>query len=546
MKRHLPATSSGEQAMKAVMRYLRLSAAVAAAVALAPPTLAQKAGGVLHMYHRDSPASMSIHEEATLSTVIPMMGVMNNLVMYDQTKAQNTLAAIVPDLAESWSWSRDGKHLSFKLRSGVKWHDGKPFTAGDVKCTIDLLLGKGPAKLRLNPRGFWYHNVEDLSVNGEHEAVLHLKRPQPALLALLASGYTPVYPCHVAPAQMRQHPIGTGPFRFVEYKPNEHIKVTKNPDYWKKNRPYLDGVEYTIIANRSTAVLGFIAGKFDMTFPNEITVPLVKDIANQAPQAICEMVPTNGSTNLLLNRDKPPFDDAETRRAMMLTLDRRDFIDILSEGTADIGGAMLPAPSGVWGLPAGILSTLPGYGSDIEKNRREARAIMQKLGYGPDKRLPIKVATRNIAQYRDPAVILIDQLKYAYITGEIETVETANWFPKVARKDYQIGLNLTGSAVDDPDQQFYENYACGSQRNYSAYCNQGINQLIDRQSAETNQERRKRLVWEIDRKLQEDVARPIIMHNRAATCWQQQVRGVTLMVNSSYNGWRMEDWWLDK
>jgi peptide/nickel transport system substrate-binding protein len=197
-------------------------------------------------------------------------------------------------------------------------------------------------------------------------------------------------------------------------------------------------------------------------------------------------------------------------------------------------------------MPAEELAKLPGYGADIEKNRAEARAIMQKLGYGPDKRLGIQIATRNIAQYRDPAVILIDQLKQVYIDGELDAVETANWFPKVARKDYQIGLNLTGSAVDDPDQQFYENYACGSQRNYSAYCNKEIDQLVDKQSAETDQAKRKQMVWEIDRKLQEDVARPIISHNRAATCWQPQVKGVTMMVNSSYNGWRMEDWWLDK
>src|SRR5829696_1162677 len=532
--------------MNACTRNLTLIGAVAAALAVAMPATAQKKGGVLQMYHRDSPASMSIHEEATFSTVIPVMGVMNNLVMYDQNKPQNSLETIVPDLAESWSWSPDGAGLTFKLRQGVKWHDGKPFTAKDVKCTIDLLLNKASAKLRLNPRGGWYHNVEDVAVNGDHEAVFKLKRPQPALLALLASGYTPVYPCHVAPAQMRQHPIGTGPFKFVEYKQNEQIKVTRNPDYWKKERPYLDGVEYTIIPSRSTAVLGFIAGKFDMTFPTEVSVPMVKDVANQAPQAKCELLPTNVSTNLLINRDKPPFDNAEIRRAMMLALDRKAFIGILSEGKADIGGAMLPAPAGVWGLPAEVLNALPGYGKDAEKNRAEARAIMEKLGYGPEKTLAIKIATRNIAQYRDPAVILIDQLKHVHIAAELDAVETANWFPKVARKDYQVGLNLTGASVDDPDQQFYENYACGSQRNYSAYCNKEIDQLVDRQSAEKDQAARKKLVWEIDRKLQEDVARPIIMHNQAATCWQPRVKGIAMMVNSSYNGWRMEDWWLDK
>src|SRR5206468_1211844 len=128
--------------MSALQRNWKLAAAITTALLVACPALAQKQGGILHMYHRVSPASMSIHEEATFSTLIPVMGVMNNLVMYDQHKAQNSLETIVPDLAESWSWNEDGKSLSFKLRSGVKWHDGKPFTAKDVKCTLDLLLGK--------------------------------------------------------------------------------------------------------------------------------------------------------------------------------------------------------------------------------------------------------------------------------------------------------------------------------------------------------------------------------------------------------------------
>ena len=156
------------------------------------------------------------------------------------------------------------------------------------------------------------------------------------------------------------------------------------------------------------------------------------------------------------------------------------------------------------------------------------------------------MATRNIPTYRDPAVILIDQLKTIYIDGELDTVETANWFPKIARKDYQVGLNLTGSGVDDPDQQFYENYACGSERNYTAYCNPELQKLFDRQSAESDQEKRKALVWEIDKQLQEDVARPIISHNRGGTCWQPQLKGLSLMVNSIYNGYRFEDLWLDR
>src|SRR6266481_4070359 len=194
--------------------------------------LAEMPGGVLKIQHWDSPASMSIHEEATYSTVVPIMGVMNNLVIYRQDVPQNSMQTIVPDLADSWSTSEDGTELTFKLHPGIKWHDGNPFTAADVKCTWELLQGTTKDKLRLNPRKEWWHNVDRVTADGDLQATFHLKRPQPALITLLGSGYSPIYPCHVAPAQMRQHPIGTGPFKFVEYKPAEHIKVAKNPDYW--------------------------------------------------------------------------------------------------------------------------------------------------------------------------------------------------------------------------------------------------------------------------------------------------------------------------
>ena len=532
--------------MRTLTRAAALFGLILAATMPAGPALAQKSGGVLRVYHRDSPASMSILEEATISTVMPVMGVFNNLVVFDQHVAQNSLKSIVPDLAESWSWNADGTELTFKLRHGVKWHDGKPFTAADVKCTFELLQGKAQARLRVNPRKSWYGNLVEVTANGDDEAVFHLKRPQPALLALLASGYSPIYPCHVPPAQMRQHPIGTGPFKFVEFKPNESIKLVRNPDYWKPGLPYLDGIEFTIVTNRSTAILGFIAGKFDMTFTTEVTVPLMKDIATQDPTAICQVVPNNNSTNLLLNRTKPPFDNADIRRAVMLALDRKAFIQILGEGQGDASGAMQPPPEGLWGLPPDQLATLPGYGPDIDKNRAEARALMEKAGYGPDKHLPLKVSTRNIAAYRDPAVILIDQLKTVYIDGELEPIETANWFPKVARKDYQVGLNITGNAVDDPDQQFFENFACGSERNYSDYCNPELDKKFAEQSQIADPDKRRQLVWEIDKQLQLDAARPIIMFNRTATCWQKEVKNETLMVNSIFNGWRFEDIWLDR
>jgi ABC-type transport system substrate-binding protein len=383
------------------------------------PVSAQKAGGILRVHALDSPPSMSMHEEVDAVPARATMGLFNNLVMFDQQAKQNSMQSTVPDLATGWSWSEDGTQLTFPLREGVKWHDGKPFTAKDVKCTWDLLTGKSSERLRLNPRKSWYSNLEEVTTNDDYEVTFHLRRPQPAFVALLASGYSVVYPCHVAPAE-------------------------------------------------------------------------------------------------------------------------------ISEGQGDVGGVMQPLPEGVWGMPQGVLKTLPGYDPDVQKNRNDARQIMEKLGYGPDKRLALKVSTRDIPPYRDPAMILTDQLKEVFIDGELEIVETASWFPKVMRKDYKIGLNLTGGGVDDPDQQFYENYACGAARNYTGYCNPELENLFDRQSTEADEGKRKQLVWEIERNLAEDGARPIIFYNRFAYCWQPRVKSWTMMVNSIINNWRMEDVWLDR
>ncbi len=166
---------------------------------------------------------------------------------------------------------------------------------------------------------------------------------------------------------MRVRPIGTGPFKFVEFKQNEHVKVTRNPDYWKKGRPYLDGIEFPIVSNRATAILGFVSGRFDMVFPWEVTIPLLKDVKSQAPKAVCETTSMNNSTNLIVNRDAPPFNNPDIRRAAALSLDRKAFIDIINQGNAVVGGVMQPTSDGVWGLPQGNIRS----GSGLRPRRRQ-------------------------------------------------------------------------------------------------------------------------------------------------------------------------------
>jgi peptide/nickel transport system substrate-binding protein len=527
---------------------LLASVLVLGLVAIPKVAAAEKPGGIMKVYFFDSPATMSIHEESTIAGQGPMMGVFNNLVMYDPTVPQSGLQSIVPDLATAWSWDEARTALAFKLRPGVRWHDGKPFTARDVKCTFDLLQGTGVngETLRVNPRKTWYGNLAEVVAKADDEVVFRLKRPQPAFIALIASGFTPIYPCHVTPAEMRRRPIGTGPFRFVEFKPNEVIRVARNKDYWKKDRPYLDGIEWKIMKNSSTGMLSFLAGTVDMSSPYFFQVPVLNDIRAQAPKAVCQLMASNVQRNVLINREALPFNQPELRRAVALTIDRRAFIDTLTQGAGTIGGALLAPPEGIWGMPPEVVQKLPGYSPDVAASRAEGRKIMEAAGYGSNNKLKLKVTTRNLSVYRDPAVILIDQLKQIHIDAELEPIDTTQWFPKVRRHDYTLGANLTGNGIDDPDQAFYEGYTCGSESNWDGYCNPGIEKMIDAQSMEADQEKRKHMVWDIERRLAEDVARPVLYHNRSGTCWQPYVKGYTPMINSIYNGMRMEEVWLDR
>ncbi len=523
-----------------------VSVLVAAALGAAvEPALAQKQGGVLRMYLTTNPPSASLHEETTIEVVQPFSAIYSNLVRFDPTKRSNELANVVPELAKSWEWDSTRTKLTFKLREGVKWHDGKPFTAKDVQCTFHRLNGKIEKFYRRNPRDAWYDNLSEVTVNGDHEATFVLKRPQSSLLPMLAAGYTGIYPCHVEAKDMRTAPVGTGPFKFVEFKSNQSIKLERNPDYWDKGKPYLDGIEWRIVTSRSTRMLAFSTGEFDMTRTADITVPLMGDILSKAPNAQCELQPTNVTTHMLVNREVAPFDKPEVRKAMMLALDRQAFIDIISQGKNFLAVNMQAPPKGKWGVPTEELKTWFSYG-DPAKQRAEAIKIMEGLGYGPSNRLKVKVTTRDFNNFRDPAVILVDQLNKIYFDATLDVIESSQWYNRLYSRNYSVALNLAGAGIDDPDGVLMMGFKSDSPSNFSKYSNPEVDKLLDEQAREADAAKRKAIVWKIEKILVEDVARPIIFHGNNATCWHPQVKGHVQPENSIYNSWRFDQVWLDK
>jgi peptide/nickel transport system substrate-binding protein len=528
-----------------------------AAVLLAPATSQSqsphasqtpKSGGVLNMMLReDLSQGFAVHETATISTVWPAMPCLNNLVLFDPLKKTESVDTIIGELAEKWSWQDNYRNLVFFLRKGVKWHDGQPFTAKDVKFTFDMLreAPDAPAKLRINPRKDWYANVEAIETPDTFTAVFRLKKPQPSLLLMLASGYTPVYAAHVPPADYRTNCVGTGPFKVKEWRKGEYVEYVKNPDYFVKGRPYLDGLKYFVIVERGTRQAAIQAGKLDVSFPGETSKTAAEQLKKAVPQLVITPASQNVADNIIMNMKKPPFDNLKVRLAVSHAIDRRALIQAVQQGGAVVGAGLAPKPWGFWGLAEKDLVGLPGYGAKPADDKALAKKLMAEAGVSREKPLKVEIVTRAIAVYVDMASFVINELKQIGIEATLKQIETAQWHAMATRGDYQIGANLTGIGPDDPDANYYENYACGSPRNYSQYCNEEVMKMIDVQSQELDAKKRLALNFAIQKKLEADAARPILDWKLDYFTVWPHVKNL-IPHQSIYNFGRMQEVWSDK
>jgi peptide/nickel transport system substrate-binding protein len=517
-----------------------------ALVLAAAPGSAPKAGGVLNAMQGEDPAGFSIHETGTILALWPAMPCFSNLVLFDPFKPEESADTILPELAERWSWQDGYRNLVFFLRKNVRWHDGQPFTARDVKYTFDVVreARDAPAKLRLSPRKDWFANVEAIEVVDPYTVIFRLRRPQPSLIMMLASGYSPVYPAHVPIATFRTKCVGTGPFRLKQYLPGQVVEYERNPDYFVKGRPYLDGLRYPVIAERGTRMAALQAGRLDVSFPSEMTKIMAETMKRNVPSLVVNEISQNASDNVILNIKRPPFDNLTVRRAVSLALDRRAYVVAVRHGGALVGAGMAPKPWGVWGLSGKDLAALPEYG-DPAGAKAAARKLLASAGYGPGKPLKLEMLTRSWAVSADLASFVVDQLRQVGVDATMRQMESAEWFPLLARRDYLIGANLTGTGIDDPDAILYENYKCGSSRNYTEYCNPEVDRLIETQSQELDRTKRARLVLEIQRKLEADVARPMLGWRADYFIQWPYVKNL-VPHHSLYNYARMQEVWLDR
>src|SRR3989449_3022977 len=513
------------------------------------PTLGQApkyGGGLTLRLREDLPQGFAIHETATISTMWPAMPCFSNLVLFDPLKTTHRMDAIVGDLAERWSWEDNDRSLVFFLRTGVWWHDGKPFSSKDVKFTFDLLreAPDAPAKLRINPRRDWYANVEAVEAVDPQTVVFRLKRPQPSLLLMLASGYTPIYAAHVPPASYRTGCVGTGPFKLKEWRKGEFVEYVKNPDYFVKGRPYLDGLKSIVIGGRGTRTAALQSGAVDGAFPGETTKTAAEQLKKAVPELAVTPYSQNVNDNIIMNMKKPPFNNAKVRLAVSRAIDRRALVQAVHQGGAVVGASMAPKPHGFWGLLDRDLNALPGYGKPADEKPR-AKQLLAEAGVTPQNPLKVEMVTRAIAVYVDMASFVINELKQIGIEASLKQIETAQWHATATRGDYQIGANLTGIGPDDPDANYFENYACGSPRNYSFYCDEQVMKMIEQQSQELDPKKRFAQVAALQKKLEDDAARPLLDWKLDYFVHRPFVKNL-IPHQSIYNFGRMQEVWRDK
>src|SRR5258705_4538074 len=352
-------------------------------------------GGLTLRLREDLPQGFAIHEAATISTLWPAMPCFSNLVLFDSLKTTHRMDAVIGELAERWSWQDNDRSLVFFLRTGVRWHDGKPFSSKDVKFTFDWLreAPDAPAKLRINPRRDWYANLEAVEAIDPQTVAFRLKRPQPSLLLMLASGYTPIYAAHVPPASYRTGCVGTGPFKLKEWRKGEFVEYVKNPDYFVKGRPYLAGLRYLIIGERGTATAALQAGRVDTAFPGQTPKPIAERLKKAVPQLVMTPVNTSVIDHLVVNTKKPPFDNPKVRLDLSCAIDRPPLIDAGYQGGAGLGASVASPPYGGWGLLDHGIRALTRNGKAADEKAR-ARTLLAEAGFGPKSRLMLAMLTR--------------------------------------------------------------------------------------------------------------------------------------------------------
>ena len=513
--------------MSSKRQRLLLALALAAGVAwlgtgpFAPRVAAQETpqpGGELVYSMLAEPPSFDAHQEATFAVPHSTAPFYSLLVKFDPFEYPK----IVPDLAESWTISPDGKVYEFKLRGGVKFHDGSALTSRDVKASLDHVIFP-PAGVT-SPRKAVYRQVASVDAPNPATVRITLKQASPAMLTFLASPWNYIYKAEMLekdPHWYKKNVMGTGPFKLGEYVPGSHVVGKKNPDYFLKGLPYLDGFRALFIIDGAARVAALRSGRVAVDFVGA-TPTMDQASLRQAVGDKLVIQKSNWTCVLTIafNHEKKPFDDPRVRRALSLAIDRREGARVLSEFTEYGTVAGISQPGAPYAMPPAELEKIPGYWPDIEKSRTEAKRLLKEAGV-PDG-FSFAFTNRVITGAQRVGVYVIDQWRKIGLNATHRVLETGPYFTALRSGDYDASIDFSCDFADEPDLQLTKYLSSDKTPiNYAKYSDPTLDELFERQSREQNLDRRKQLVWEFERRLLGEMAHQVIILGqvRAVAHW---------------------------
>ena len=513
---------------------------------LALPAMAQdtaRYGGELLFVVGAQPPSFDAHREATFAVMHPLAPHYNTLLRVDPTDPTGT--KIIADLADSWTISKDGRQYSLNLRRGVKFHDGSELTSQDVKATYDKIIN--PPSGVVSARKGEYVNVEAVEAPNAYTIVFRSKWPSAAFLSSLASPWNWIYKADVLSKDIRwyeKNVMGTGPFTFVEYVRGSHWVGKKNPAYWDKGKPYLDGYRAIFITDPAARVAAIRGERALIEFrgfaPPERDV-LVKELGRKIT---VQESPWDCALWVTMNHEKKPFDDKRVRRALTLALDRYEGSKALSKIAflKDVAGVMVPGSP--FATAPAELEKLAGYSRDIENSRAEAKRLLKEAGVPTG--FSFNIRNTNIPMPGEPLVIwLIDQWRQIGLNVKSDVLDNTIWFSEVRAGRYEVGLDFQCGYIVEPDLDLYKFQSREiSDANYGRYTDKALDDLYQKQSRAINPDERKRYIREFEKRLLDEEAHylntiqwhRIVPHN-------SRVKGWTITPSHYLNG-QLDRVWL--
>jgi peptide/nickel transport system substrate-binding protein len=521
---------------------LLLAAAALAMVAGGAQAQAPKRGGDLRFAVSAEPPNYDCHAQSSFAFIHPVRPHYNTLLKFDTAKYPN----VVGDLAESWTVSKDGLTYTFRLRKGVKFHDGSDFSSADIKATYDRLRNP-PAGVR-SLRQASYEDIATIETPDPLTVVFKLKKQNASMLSNFASPWDCVY----SAAKLKEDPkfpernvLGTGPFTFVEHVAGSHWIGRRFDGYFEKGKPYLDSFRAIFISG-APMVNALAAGEVLAEFrghPPANRDRLMKTLGDKAVVVespwVCSLVVT-------FNTKKPPFDDARVRRALSLAIDRWGGAQALSKVALvrHVGGLLRPGYD--LAISEQELLKMPGFSKDINASRAEARKLLKEAGH-PN--LTFTLTNRNVAMpYTPVGVFLIDQWRQIGLDVKHEQLDTKLYLAAQQRDKptFDAALDFNCDFMDEPNLQLQKYLSHDrSSINYAQQTDRELDALFDKQSGELDRKKRYAILREFEKRaLEQAYTIPtiwwhrIIVHHRQMKGWH--------ITPSHYVGQDLADVWLDQ